>query len=33
MFFLPKRDYQVMDDWYTVGLRGSASASIEAHEA
>ena len=33
MFFLPKRDYQVMDDWYTVGLRGSASASIEAHKA
>jgi alkylation response protein AidB-like acyl-CoA dehydrogenase len=33
MFFPPKRDYQVMDDWYTVGLRGSASASIEAHEA
>src|SRR4030081_2745974 len=29
MFFLPKRDYQVIDDWYTVGLRGSASASIE----
>jgi 3-hydroxy-9,10-secoandrosta-1,3,5(10)-triene-9,17-dione monooxygenase len=22
-----------MDDWYTVGLRGSASASIEAHDA
>ncbi len=33
MFFLPKRDYQVVDDWYTVGLRGSASASIEAQEA
>ena len=33
MFFLPKSDYQVMDDWHTVGLRGSASASIEAHDA
>jgi 3-hydroxy-9,10-secoandrosta-1,3,5(10)-triene-9,17-dione monooxygenase len=33
MFFLPKRDYKVLDDWFTVGLRGSASASIEAHDA
>jgi 3-hydroxy-9,10-secoandrosta-1,3,5(10)-triene-9,17-dione monooxygenase len=33
MFFLPKNDYQVLDDWYTVGLRGSASASIEVRDA
>jgi 3-hydroxy-9,10-secoandrosta-1,3,5(10)-triene-9,17-dione monooxygenase len=29
MLFLPKRDYRSVDDWHTVGLRGSASASIE----
>jgi 3-hydroxy-9,10-secoandrosta-1,3,5(10)-triene-9,17-dione monooxygenase len=33
MFFMPKREYQVVDDWHTMGLRGSASASIEAHDA
>jgi 3-hydroxy-9,10-secoandrosta-1,3,5(10)-triene-9,17-dione monooxygenase len=33
MFFLPKADYQVVDDWYTAGLRGSASASVEVRDA
>lgn len=33
MFFLPQADYQIVDDWYTVGLRGSASASVETHDA
>lgn len=33
MLFVPKRECQVLDDWYTIGLRGSASASIEIHEA
>jgi 3-hydroxy-9,10-secoandrosta-1,3,5(10)-triene-9,17-dione monooxygenase len=33
MFFMPKNEYQVVDDWHTMGLRGSASASIEAHDA
>ena len=28
MLFVPKRDYRIVDDWHTVGLRGSASASI-----
>lgn len=32
MLFVPKRDYRVVDDWYTVGLRGSASASIEVDD-
>jgi alkylation response protein AidB-like acyl-CoA dehydrogenase len=32
MFFMPKSEYQVVDDWHTMGLRGSASASIEAHD-
>ncbi len=29
MLFVPKRDYRTIDDWHTVGLRGSASASVE----
>jgi 3-hydroxy-9,10-secoandrosta-1,3,5(10)-triene-9,17-dione monooxygenase len=29
MLFVPKSDYTVIDDWHTVGLRGSASASVE----
>jgi 3-hydroxy-9,10-secoandrosta-1,3,5(10)-triene-9,17-dione monooxygenase len=33
MFFMRKSEYQVVDDWHTMGLRGSASASIEAHDA
>ena len=33
MFFMPKDEYQAIDDWHTMGLRGSASASIEAHNA
>jgi 3-hydroxy-9,10-secoandrosta-1,3,5(10)-triene-9,17-dione monooxygenase len=33
MLFMPKDQYQVLDDWHTMGLRGSASASIEAHNA
>jgi alkylation response protein AidB-like acyl-CoA dehydrogenase len=33
MLFVPKSDYTVIDDWHTVGLRGSASASIEVHDA
>ena len=32
MLFIPKRDYRVLDDWHTVGLRGSASASIEVDD-
>jgi 3-hydroxy-9,10-secoandrosta-1,3,5(10)-triene-9,17-dione monooxygenase len=32
MFFVPKRDYRIVDDWHTVGLRGSASASIEVDD-
>jgi len=27
MFFMPKDEYQALDDWHTMGLRGSASAS------
>lgn len=30
MFVLPKSDYRVEDDWYTVGLRGTGSASLTA---
>ncbi len=29
MFFVPQSDYTVVDDWHTVGLRGSASASVQ----
>ncbi len=29
MFFVPKADYRALDDWTTVGLCGSSSASIE----
>ena len=32
MLFVPKRDYRIVDDWYTLGLRGSASASIEVDD-
>ncbi|HTW89735.1 MAG TPA: hypothetical protein VMD75_17185 [Candidatus Binataceae bacterium] len=32
MLFVPEADYRVLDDWYTIGLRGSASASIEVHD-
>ncbi|MGH7878038.1 MAG: hypothetical protein ACREQD_00925, partial [Candidatus Binataceae bacterium] len=32
MLFVPKRDYRIVDDWHTVGLRGSASASIEVED-
>lgn len=33
MLFLPKSDYTVIDDWYTMGLRGSSSVSVEARDA
>ncbi|MES2238000.1 MAG: hypothetical protein V4500_09660 [Pseudomonadota bacterium] len=33
MLFLPKDSYTVIDDWYTMGLRGSSSVSVEATEA
>lgn len=29
MFFVPQSDYTVVDDWHTVGLRGSGSASVQ----
>jgi len=33
MCFMPRSQYQVLDDWHTMGLRASASASIEVHDA
>jgi len=32
MLFVPEAEYRVLDDWYTIGLRGSASGSIEVHD-
>lgn len=29
MLFVPRSDYKLMDDWYTTGLRGTASNSFE----
>ena len=33
MLFVPKAECRMLNDWYTIGLRGSASASIEIHDA
>jgi 3-hydroxy-9,10-secoandrosta-1,3,5(10)-triene-9,17-dione monooxygenase len=33
MLFLPEGDYTVIDDWYTMGLRGSSSVSVEVKDA
>lgn len=32
MFFVPASDYRIVDDWHTVGLRGSASASVQVDD-
>ncbi|VEA70096.1 Flavin-dependent monooxygenase, oxygenase subunit HsaA [Serratia rubidaea] len=29
MLFVPKKDYRLLDDWYTTGLRGTASNAFE----
>lgn len=33
MCFVPKADYRVVDDWDTVGLRGTASCTVEVDKA
>ncbi|MBV1906980.1 MAG: hypothetical protein KUG75_12960 [Pseudomonadales bacterium] len=33
MFFLPKGDFEIMDDWYTLGLRGTGSCGIRVNNA
>jgi len=33
MLFLPLGDYTVIDDWHTMGLRGSSSVSVEVKDA
>jgi 3-hydroxy-9,10-secoandrosta-1,3,5(10)-triene-9,17-dione monooxygenase len=33
MCFVPKSDYRVVDDWDTVGLRGTASCTVEVERA
>lgn len=33
MFFVPQGEYTVLDDWHTMGLRGSASCSVEVKDA
>ncbi len=33
MFLLPKSDYRVEDDWYSIGLRATGSASLTAVDA
>ena len=32
MMFLPKGDYEVLDDWDTVGMRASASCSVQVKD-
>jgi 3-hydroxy-9,10-secoandrosta-1,3,5(10)-triene-9,17-dione monooxygenase len=32
-FMLPRPDYTIVDDWYTLGMRGSGSKSIAVSEA
>ena len=32
LFFLPKKDLTVHDDWYTLGLRGSASRAVSVEK-
>lgn len=32
MLFVPKKDYRLMDDWYTTGLRGTGSNSFEVND-
>ena len=32
MLFLPKDQYTVLDDWHTMGLRGSASCSVQVDD-
>ena len=32
MMFLPKGDYEVLDDWDTVGMRASASCSVQVQD-
>jgi len=31
MLFVPRSDYKLLDDWYTTGLRGTASNSFEVN--
>ena len=33
MMFLPKGDYEVLDDWDTVGMRASASCSVRVEDS
>ncbi len=32
-FMIPRRDYTLVDDWYTLGMRGSGSKSIAVEDA
>ncbi|WP_448507127.1 hypothetical protein [Immundisolibacter sp.] len=33
MLFVPKGDFKLIDDWDTVGLRGTDSCSVEVTDA
>ena len=33
MYFVPKGEFEIMDDWYTLGLRGTGSCGIRVDKA